>query len=93
MIVSPFSNTREVGPSSRWQRVVCGVFDGCRARSSVVNKYCQTWDCHNVFTVGANVFGQNAVYNPTGPVGALAYWTADAIKNRYMKSPSPLVSA
>ena len=32
-------------------------------------------------------------YNPTGPVGALAYWTADAIKNRYMKNPGPLVSA
>jgi hypothetical protein len=22
-----------------------------------------------------------------GPVGALAYWTADAIKNRYVKEP------
>ena len=35
----------------------------------------------------------NATYNPTGPVGALAYWTADAIKNRYVKSPGPLVQA
>jgi gluconate 2-dehydrogenase alpha chain len=32
-------------------------------------------------------------YNPTGPVGALAYWAADAIRNRYMKSRAPLVSA
>jgi gluconate 2-dehydrogenase alpha chain len=31
------------------------------------------------------------LYNPTGPVGALAYWTADAIKNRYLKNPAPLV--
>jgi gluconate 2-dehydrogenase alpha chain len=26
-------------------------------------------------------------------VGALAYWTADAIKNRYVKNPGPLVAA
>jgi hypothetical protein len=35
----------------------------------------------------------NASYNPAGPVGALAYWTADAIKNRYLKNPGPLVPA
>ena len=39
------------------------------------------------------VFPHNASYNPTGPVGALAYWTADAIKNRYVKNPGPLVQA
>jgi gluconate 2-dehydrogenase alpha chain len=43
--------------------------------------------------VGANVFPHNASYNPTGPVGALAYWTADAIRNMYLKNPGPLVSA
>ena len=42
--------------------------------------------------VGANVFPHNASYNPTGPVGALAYWTADAIK-KYAKNPGPLVAA
>jgi gluconate 2-dehydrogenase alpha chain len=26
-------------------------------------------------------------------VGALAYWTADAIKNRYVKNPGPMVPA
>ena len=60
-------------------------------RESAVNKYLQSWDCHNLFVVGANVFPHNASYNPTGPVGALAYWTADAIKNRYLKNPGPLV--
>ena len=29
--------------------------------------------------------------HPTGTVGALTYWAADAIKNRYLKSPGPLV--
>jgi gluconate 2-dehydrogenase alpha chain len=26
-------------------------------------------------------------------VGALAYWTADAIKTKYLKNPGPLVQA
>ena len=30
---------------------------------------------------------------PPARSGALAYWTADAIKNRYLKNPGPLVQA
>jgi gluconate 2-dehydrogenase alpha chain len=41
--------------------------------------------------MGATAFPQNAGYNPTATVCALAYWAADAIKNRYLKSPGPLV--
>jgi gluconate 2-dehydrogenase alpha chain len=37
------------------------------------------------------VFPHNSAYNPTGPVGALAYWAADAIVNRYRNNPGPLV--
>ena len=66
---------------------------GTNPKSSAVNKYLQSWDCHNLFLIGANVFVHNAANNPTGPVGALAYWAADAIKNRYIKNPGPLVSA
>jgi len=65
---------------------------GTNPRDSVLNKYLQSWDCHNLFVVGANVFPHNSSYNPTGPVGALAYWTADAIKNKYVKNPGPLVA-
>ena len=61
--------------------------------TSVLNKYLQVWDVPNVFVTGACVFPQNAGKNPTGPVGALAYWAADAIKNRYLKTPGPLVRA
>jgi gluconate 2-dehydrogenase alpha chain len=39
------------------------------------------------------VFPHNSSYNPTGPVGALTYWLVDAIKNRYLKNPGPLVQA
>jgi gluconate 2-dehydrogenase alpha chain len=44
-----------------------------------------------VFVVGASAFPHNSAYNPTGPVGALAYWTADAIKNKYRTRPGLLV--
>ncbi|AMN39474.1 GMC family oxidoreductase [Rhodoplanes sp. Z2-YC6860] len=81
--VVPYQSTHNTG----------GTIMGTNPKNSVVNKYLQSWDCHNLFTVGANVFPHNSSYNPTGPVGALAYWTADAIKNRYLKSPGPLVQA
>lgn len=53
----------------------------------------QSWDCHNLFVMGACVFPHNSAYNPTGPVGALAYRAADTLKNSYLKNPGPLVSA
>jgi gluconate 2-dehydrogenase alpha chain len=43
-----------------------------------------------VFVVGASNFPQNFGYNPTGTVGALAYWVADALLNRYLPSPGML---
>jgi gluconate 2-dehydrogenase alpha chain len=43
--------------------------------------------------LGASAFPQNAGYNPTGTVAALAFWAADAIRNRYLKSPGRLVDA
>ncbi len=42
---------------------------------------------------GASTFPQQPAYNPTGPVGALAYWSAEAIITRYLKSQGPLVHA
>jgi gluconate 2-dehydrogenase alpha chain len=66
---------------------------GVNPRTSAVNKYLQSWDYHNLFVMGASVFPHNSAYNPTGPVGALTYWTAEAIKKRYAKNPGPLVSA
>jgi gluconate 2-dehydrogenase alpha chain len=56
----------------------------------VVNPFLQSWDVPNLFVIGASCFPQNASYNPTGPVGALAYRAADAIVNRYLKAPGPL---
>lgn len=69
-----------------------GTVMGDDPSTSVVNKYCQSWDVSNVFVPGgASVFPQNVGYNPTGTVGALAFWAADAIKQRYLKTPGPLL--
>ena len=77
----PYQSTHNTG----------GAIMGADPKTSVVNKYLQSWDVPNVFVVGASAFPQNAGYNPTGTVGALAFWTADAIITKYMKSPGPLV--
>jgi gluconate 2-dehydrogenase alpha chain len=71
-----------------------GTAMGTDPTTSVVNRYCQSWDVSNVFIPGgASVFPQNHGYNPTDTVGALAFWTADAIMTKYLKSPGPLVQS
>jgi gluconate 2-dehydrogenase alpha chain len=68
-----------------------GTVMGKDPATSVVNRYLQSWDVPNVFVIGASNFPQNASYNPTDTVGALAYWAAHAITTQYLKSPGPLV--
>jgi gluconate 2-dehydrogenase alpha chain len=81
--VVPYQTTHNTG----------GAIMGDNPSNSVVNKYLQSWDVPNVFVFGASVFPQNAGYNPTGTVGALTYFAADAIKSQYLKNPGPLVQA
>jgi gluconate 2-dehydrogenase alpha chain len=70
-----------------------GAIMGTDPKTSAVNRYLQSWDLSNLFVVGASAFPQNAGYNPTGTVGALTFWAADAIRNQYLKHPGPLVQA
>jgi gluconate 2-dehydrogenase alpha chain len=70
-----------------------GAIMGTDPKTSVLNRYLQSWDVPNLFVLGASAFPQNAGYNPTGTVAALAFWAADAIRNRYLKSPGRLVDA
>jgi gluconate 2-dehydrogenase alpha chain len=81
--VVPYQSTHNTG----------GTMTGIDPKRSVVNRYLQAWDADNLFVLGASVFPQNASYNPTGVVGALAYYAADAITTQYLKSPGPLVHA
>ncbi len=68
-----------------------GALMGTEPTTSVVNRYCQSWDVPNVFVIGACNYPQNASYNPTGVLGALIYWTSEALKTKYLKNPGPLV--
>ena len=77
----PYQSTHNTG----------GAIMGADPKTSVINKYQQSWDVPNVFVVGASSFAHNSGYNPTGTVGALACLAADAIISKYMKSPGPLV--
>jgi gluconate 2-dehydrogenase alpha chain len=70
-----------------------GAIMGSNPRDSALNRYLQSWDVSNLFVLGASAFPQNAGYNPTGTVAALAYWAADAIRSQYLKDPRPLVHA
>mgnify|MGYP003352124493 CR=1 FL=1 len=71
-----------------------GTRMGSDPKSSVVNRYGQSWDAPNLFVVGSSTFPtMGAGFNPTLTIQALAYMSADAIVNRYRKSPGPLVSA
>jgi len=79
----PYQSTHNTG----------GTMMGTNPGNSVVNRYGQVWEASNLFITGASVFPQQHGYNPTGPVGAIAYLTADKIVNDYMKNPGPLVHA
>ncbi|MEO8808904.1 MAG: GMC family oxidoreductase [Rhodanobacter sp.] len=79
--IVPYQTTHNTG----------GAAMGDDPRTSVVNRYLQSWDVPNLFVMGSSVFPQNAGYNPTGTIGALTYWAVDAIKNKYLKNPGPLV--
>jgi len=68
-----------------------GAIMGTDRRTCAVNRYLQSWDVPNVFVQGASAFPENAGYNPTGTVGALAYWSVKAIREQYLKNPGPLV--
>jgi len=82
--VTPYQTTHNTG----------GAIMGDSPRDSFTNKYLQSWDVPNLFVLGATAFPQNAGYNPTGTVAALAYHAADAIKAQYLKAPhQPLVQA
>jgi gluconate 2-dehydrogenase alpha chain len=89
--VTPFSGLRRYD-ATRYQssHIQGGTIMGRSPERSVVNPYLQHWQVSNLFVLGASAFPQNASANPTPTILALTYRTADAIVDRYMKSPAPL---
>jgi len=80
-----------LGPGSPGAHHVGGTRMGSDPKTSVVNRYGQTWDIPNLFIVGSSTFPSMSGFNPTLTIQALAYMSADAIVNRYRKIPGPLI--
>jgi gluconate 2-dehydrogenase alpha chain len=78
--VVPYQSTHNTG----------GAIMGADPKLSAVSGWMQSWDVNNVFVLGASAFPHNSAYNPTGPVAALAYRSAEAIRDRYLKKPELL---
>ena len=91
---------KEINPSaaltrydaSRYQssHIQGGAIQGASPETSVVNPYLQHWQAPNLFVLGASSFPQNAAANPTPTILAQTLRAADAVAQRYLKSPSLL---
>jgi len=58
---------------------------GSDRKSSVLNSYCQAWDCKNLFVTDGGPFGSNADKNPTLSIMALAWRTSEYIADQAKK--------
>jgi gluconate 2-dehydrogenase alpha chain len=68
-----------------------GTRMGNDPKTSVVNRYGQSWDISNLFIIGSSTFPTMSGFNPTLTIQAVAYLSADAIVNRYKNHPGPLI--
>jgi gluconate 2-dehydrogenase alpha chain len=59
--------------------------------TGVLNPYSQHWQYSNLFVLGASAFPQQGAANPTPTILALTLRTADAIVDRYTKTPGSLL--
>jgi gluconate 2-dehydrogenase alpha chain len=67
-----------------------GTILGTSPNRSVVNTYQQSWQLSNLFVLGGSTFPQQAYRAPTLTILALTLRTADAIVDRYLKTPGAL---
>ncbi len=54
-------------------------------KTSVLNQYCQAWDCKNLFITDAAPFVSNADKNPTLTISALGWRTSEYIAEQVKK--------
>ena len=69
-----------------------GTIMGAHPGDSVTNSYGQVWDTPNVFVTGSSLFPQNGGADPTGTAAALAYRTAEALRDRYFSQSEELLT-
>jgi choline dehydrogenase-like flavoprotein len=58
---------------------------GSDPKTSVLNQYCQAWDCKNLFITDAAPFVSNADKNPTLTISALGWRTSDYVVDQVKK--------
>lgn len=58
---------------------------GDNPKTSVLNEYCQAWDCKNLFITDGAPFVSNADKNPTLTITALGWRTSDYIADQMKK--------
>src|SRR6266849_3131008 len=80
-----------LGPGAPGAHHEGGTRMGNDPKTSVVNRYGQSWDIPNLFVIGSSTFPSMSGFNPTLTIQALAYMSADAIVNRYRKAPGSLL--
>ena len=73
---------KAIGPGGSIIHEVGGAIMGSDPRTSVTNRWCQTWDVPNLFITDGAVFPSNADKNPTLTIMALAWRAADHILGR-----------
>jgi choline dehydrogenase-like flavoprotein len=73
---------KAISPGGSIIHEVGGAIMGSDRRTSVTNRWCQTWDVENLFVTDGGVFASNADKNPTLTIMALAWRAADHILDR-----------
>jgi choline dehydrogenase-like flavoprotein len=85
--------TNSSGPEDRWGisrggeiiHEVGATKMGDNPKTSVLNQYCQAWDCKNLFITDAAPFVSNADKNPTLTISALGWRTSEYIADQVKK--------
>ena len=80
-----------LGPGAPGAHHEGGTRMGSDPKTSVVNRYGQSWDVPNLFIIGSSTYPSMSGFNPTLTIQALAYMSADAIVNRHKKNPGSLL--
>jgi choline dehydrogenase-like flavoprotein len=84
---------RHSGPDTNWGisrggeiiHEVGATRMGSDPKTSVLNRYCQAWDCKNLFVTDAAPFVSNADKNPTLTISALGWRTSEYIADQVKK--------
>jgi choline dehydrogenase-like flavoprotein len=82
ILVSSGAEILDVAAEPRTNHEIGGCRMGNDAKTSVVNRFCQTHDVPNLFVVDASVFPSASEKNPTHTIMALAARTADHIADQ-----------